>query len=229
MATRDTSICIVSKNEILREGLRRILTDTHFVVAETACDRDALVKALDDRLIPDLIIVEAASNADGLESCRQLRAAFASSRLVLLAEDYSIETTSRAIAVGIDGYLAKEISCEPLVGALRLVVLGEKVVPSQMVDALSTTCWPQAGDAWPVSANDVRLSDREIDILRCLTRGDANKLISRQLVITEATVKVHIKAILRKLSVLNRTQAAMWAVSRGLTDKPQFAARAAQS
>ena len=61
------------------------------------------------------------------------------------------------------------------------------------------------------------LSNREIDILRCLLDGDPNKVISQRLRIADATVKVHIKAILRKLNVQNRTQAAMWAASRGLT------------
>ena len=213
--SNDTNICVVSKSEILREGLRRILTDNQFVVAEVANDSAALMALLDGKPAPDLIVIESAG-AHGLENCRQLREAFASSRLVLLAEDYSIESTSRAMAVGIDGYLAKEISCAPLVGALRLVVLGEKVVPSQMVEALSLAHWQPASENWLANTSDVRLSEREVEILCCLTRGDANKLISRQLVITEATVKVHIKTILRKLSVLNRTQAAMWAVSRGL-------------
>jgi two-component system nitrate/nitrite response regulator NarL len=62
----------------------------------------------------------------------------------------------------------------------------------------------------------VNLSDREIEILKCLVAGEANKVISRRLLITEATVKVHIKAILRKLHAINRTQAAIWAVVRGL-------------
>ena len=63
---------------------------------------------------------------------------------------------------------------------------------------------------------DVNLSEREIEILRCLILGYANKVISRRLDISEATVKVHVKAILRKLRVSNRTQAAIWAVKRGL-------------
>ena len=63
---------------------------------------------------------------------------------------------------------------------------------------------------------DVNLSVREVETLRSLVRGEPNKIISRRLGITEATVKVHVKAILRKLKVVNRTQAAIWGVSRGL-------------
>jgi two-component system nitrate/nitrite response regulator NarL len=213
--SNDTNIGIVSKSEILREGLRRVLTDNQFVVAGAASDSTALVSMLSGKPPPDLIIIEVAAGSSDLENCRQLRETFGSSRLVLLAEDYSIESTLRAMSVGIDGYLTKEISCAPLVGALRLVVLGEKVMPSQTVEALSATHWQPASGHWLANTNDVRLSEREVEILCCLTRGDANKLISRQLVITEATVKVHIKTILRKLSVMNRTQAAMWAVSHG--------------
>jgi len=122
------------------------------------------------------------------------------------------------MVAGIDGYVAKQIGCEPLIGALRLVALGEKIVPSQTVIALAKKPWRTGGGDWLTCNNNVQLSEREREILVCLTRGDANKIISRQLTITEATVKVHIKAILRKLNVMNRTQAAMWAVTHSTPD-----------
>lgn len=211
-----TEIVVVGRNEIAREGLRRILTEWGFDVVSTASSATALVESTAGSNPPGLVIVDSTSNASSNECCAQLREAFPQTRLVVMSEDYSVEAISRAMAAGCDGYLAKEMSCKPLIGALRLVALGEKIVPSQTVNALAETPWRMVGDDWAANCADVRLSDREAEILRCLTRGDANKLISRELVITEATVKVHIKAILRKLGVMNRTQAAMWAVAHGL-------------
>lgn len=121
----------------------------------------------------------------------------------------------REFATGsIDGYLVKELSCDRLAGALRLTALGEKVLPSQIAASLGRA--PAISRCWDGATNGSNLTTREVDILRCLVEGEANKVISRRLSIADATVKVHIKAILRKLRVRNRTQAAIWAVGRGL-------------
>jgi two-component system, NarL family, nitrate/nitrite response regulator NarL len=214
-------IAIIGKNEIVREGLRRILIERDFSVVHAVSSCAALRTATADHQHDvNMIIVDSTSHAEGQATCRQLREAFAASRIVLLGEDFSVQTTSEAMSVGVDGYLAKEISCEPLARSLELIASGEKVMPSQMVAAMMETEWRQSPDDWMATANDVHLSEREIEVLRCLTRGGANKTISRELAITEATVKVHIKAIMRKLSVMNRTQAAIWAVSRGVAEAP---------
>lgn len=218
------SIAIVGRNEIAREGLRRILSESGFDIVGTASSATSLIEASEPGDPPGLIIIDSSSSASSNACCAQLREVFPDARIVVMSEDYSVESIARAMAAGCDGYVAKEISCKPLVGTLRLVALGEKVVPSQTVTALTEMPWRMVGDDWATNCADVRLSDREAEILRCLTRGDANKLISRELVITEATVKVHIKAILRKLGVMNRTQAAMWAVAHGLHSVDRVAA-----
>lgn len=212
-------ISILGRNEIVREGLRRILTEQSFNVQSVVPDPDELKHEntnSDDRC---LFIVDSASDTDGLDACRKLRERFPDGRVVLMADDYKLDTIARAFDAGAHGYLVKAISCEPLAGALELVALGEKVVPTQIVESLAHLRWrPQSGD-WESSKAAANLSDREIEILQCLVHGEANKIIARRLDITEATVKVHIKAILRKLHVLNRTQAAIWAVLRGLSDE----------
>ncbi len=216
----DVHIAIVGKNEIVREGLRRILVERGFGVVETAAGCAELRAAANDHCQIDMIIVDSQSTIEGPGVCRSLREAYPDARIVLMGEDCSVRTTSEAMSAGVDGYLARQISCEPLARSLELIASGEKVVPSQTVAAMMATDWRSASDDWMANAGDVHLSAREIGVLRCLSRGDANKLISRELAITEATVKVHIKAIMRKLSVLNRTQAAIWAVSRGIAQSP---------
>lgn len=208
-------ILVLGRNEIVREGLKRILVDQFFRV-EAMTPEQALSTGVSGDCEPHLIIVDGASNTESIETCRSLRERYPSARLVLMGESHGIDNIAAAFAAGVDGYLIKAIPCEPLVGALKLILMGEKIVPSQTVDALVDprsrfTCGNR--EAMRAGAN---LSDREIEILECLIMGEANKLISRRLTITEATVKVHVKAILRKLRVQNRTQAAIWAVNRGL-------------
>ena len=205
-------VSILGKSEIIREGLRRILVDQGFAV-------DAVESSHADfgQVISDVIIVDAHELDDGIESCLALHQRYPNSRIVLMMDQYHIEDVARAFATGaVDGYLVKAISCAPLAGALRLIAMGEKVLPSEVAESLTHSI-PQI--MWSGQENGLSgtpLSDRETEILRCLLDGDPNKLISRRLGIADATVKVHIKAILRKLRVRNRTQAAIWAANRGL-------------
>lgn len=208
-------VIILSKNEILREGLRRILADQGFEVDLTASRMAELGSAIASGavLLVDVVVFE-----EGLHTCQALRDKFPDQKIVLMTDEYSVENVTRAFSTGaIDGYIVKAMSCEPLAGALRLISLGEKVIPSQVVDSLSGALYRSTTPNWQARCAGANLSTREVEILRCLVDGDPNKVISRRLSITDATVKVHIKAILRKLHVKNRTQAAIWAVERGLS------------
>jgi two-component system nitrate/nitrite response regulator NarL len=214
-ATAGVDVVIVGRNEIVREGLRRILADQGFSVLATQPDHPVFAAA-GEMGSPQLIIVDSPSVAEGIDICALLRAAYPEPRLVMIGDTYDLETVSKAFAVGVDGYLVKAIACEALVGALRLILLGEKVMPSQTLSALAKMSHQPGAMELCALPTDVDLTDRELEILGRLVQGEANKLISRRLLITEATVKVHVKAILRKLHVLNRTQAAIWAVNRGM-------------
>jgi two-component system nitrate/nitrite response regulator NarL len=155
-------------------------------------------------------------------------------RIVIFSERFDLEELFTAIASGGDCYLLKnEVSPEAILKSLELALMGETIVPQgfgQLLrdqaflgqDTLSPGQGPASclsGRQTPFLANagqtneSVRLSDKEQIILSHLTRGTSNKQIARELEITEATVKTHVKALLRKISARNRTQAAMWAVS----------------
>ena len=134
--------------------------------------------------------------------------------------DYEFDEVALAFGNGIDGYIVKEISCEPLIESLKLVALGEKVLPSQLARTLSDFHPRFESGNQHDTASAACLSEREAEILRCLTVGMANKVMSRLLNISEATVKVHVKAILRKLRLSNRTQAAIWAIKHGFEQQP---------
>lgn len=219
-------VSLLGKNEIAREGLRQILSSVNLRVKESLADASSLIASLN---VPategdaHVIIVDNCFDDGGIETCRAIAAVKSQARLVLLADHYSFEHVALAFQIGVDAVIIKEISCGPLVESINLVAMGEKVFPSQLADNL-TSCVPQSdvGD-WHDSVAVVGLSAREVDILKAIMVGKANKVIARQYDICEATVKVHVKAILRKLKVDNRTQAATWAVKHGLGRPVQLA------
>lgn len=213
---------LVEPNTLLREGLRRILSETAYDPVGLSSN---LMEALggqetDDRAF--LLIIDAARDLQ--ETCqqvRQLKGHQPLARVVMLVDDYDLAEVFAAFQAGADAYLMKSISCEVLLKTLDLVMLGETVFPSAVLDLLREQVLqkpdqveaPDAAKPGEDSVPAKGLSVRETVILRCLMEGDSNKLIARKFDITEATVKVHVKAILRKIHAKNRTQAAIWAAS----------------
>ena len=223
------NIAIISQNEIEGEGLRRILTEQSFEVVGVHRDHFGIDLASlgepSDRI--PLVIIDANSEEDGLETCRYVHEHWPECKIVIMAADCQSRAVAEAFQAGIDGYVGKHISCASLAEMLKLVALGEKMIPSQVIFDLASLRADGGLDEMKVSTGDANLSDREIEILKGLIRGEPNKVISRRLLITEATVKVHVKSILRKLGVMNRTQAAIWGMSHGLTGGSQPSAAAA--
>jgi two-component system nitrate/nitrite response regulator NarL len=225
------NIAIISQNEIEGEGLRRILTEQSFEVVGVHRDHLGLeLESFDDPSgsIP-LVIIDANSEEDGLETCRYIHDRWPHCKIVIIAADCQSRAVAEAFHAGIDGYVGKHISCASLAEMLKLVALGEKMIPSQVIFDLASLKADGGLDEMKVSTGDANLSDREVEILKGLIRGEPNKVISRRLLITEATVKVHVKSILRKLGVMNRTQAAIWGMSHGLTGGSQSSAVAASA
>ncbi|PSJ36391.1 response regulator transcription factor [Allosphingosinicella deserti] len=212
------NVALVGRNSIVREGLCRILADYGFTIRASVESSAALKGLADAQGGTDncLVVVDIGTDGsvDGIVGT--IHETFAGGRVVLLADQFDFETMLCAFRQGASGYIVKEISCEPLIMSLQLAATGEKVMPSQLADQLPTHVPAATTETAQKTIENAQLSDRETEILRCLIMGCPNKIISRQLDISEATVKVHVKAILRKIRVHNRTQAAIWAVNRGL-------------
>ena len=210
-------LLIIDPNKLFREGLRGLLSGTQFDVTHEASDLTEgleVVKAHDDVGIIILDFSDNGSDAE-LQMVKQMRATSDNVKLIVLTNEMSARLLARALNAGADGYLLKSLSSKALVQSLRLVELGEKVFPTKLATMITSgQLDPTAAEARVSSVKG--LSEREREILRCLLHGQSNKVIARQLDITEATVKVHLKAVLRKLNVSNRTQAAIWAISHGL-------------
>lgn len=224
MDTQFVSTLLVEPNTLLREGLRRILSETPYGLVASAASLEEARRMWTPDNQPFLLIVCASSDHD--EVCRQvqqIKEEQASARVVMLVDQYDLRQVLAAFQAGADAYLIKSVSCEVLVKSLDLVMLGESIFPSAVLKLVREQA-SQAEQAKETSGLEGQgdeeeklppkgLSVRETVILRCLMEGDSNKLIARKFDITEATVKVHVKAILRKIRAKNRTQAAIWAAS----------------
>ena len=213
---------IIEGNRLFREGLKNLIRDSQFVV-EREADSIASAKAyLDEGFLPQLVILDFQdSDSRVVENIRHLRENLKQARIVVLTYSLSANKLAKALEAGADAYLLSDMSAEALIQSLALTMLGEKVFPTTLAKLLIDGHIDLAGKEQAFASG--MLSDREVQILRCLANGDPNKLIANRLKITEATVKVHLKGLLRKINVCNRTQAAIWAVGQGIdkaTDSP---------
>jgi two-component system nitrate/nitrite response regulator NarL len=230
MIMQTFQIFLVDPSQLLREGLRRLLDDPSFTVSgEAGTLSDALGKITQDGT-PDLLLLDyTADDKQRLEEIRALRQRLPKMRVVVLTDALSSGSLAQCFDAGADGYLVKNISSVALKQSLRLVMIGEKVFPTNLASLLVNG----KVEARPAPIGDsgmAGLSEREIQILQCLLNGYPNKVIAHHLDITESTVKVHLKGILRKIRATNRTQAAIWALNRGLgAATPGQVARGAQS
>lgn len=218
LAEKEATIGVVGNSTLFRAGLASLISNMEFgEILEAAGLRDLanLSRAKGGRL-PGLVLIEIrAGTLDPVNLVTEARDLFPTARVVLMSDDIDMENMGGCFAAGLDGYLLKDIGRDSLADSLRLVQVGEKVFPSRlaaiMVDYTRQLIEPQ------ICMDKIRachLSEREAEILRCLITGDSNKLIARKLEITESTVKVHLKSILKKTQASNRTQAAMWALKR---------------
>ena len=199
---------LIEPNRLFRDGLKHLLNGTRFEVGAEFNTVDLALTAAETAETPDLVISGQAVTDEA--DLRALREAFPTARIVVLADDLSVDVLRAAMGGGADGFLSKSVSPEALIQSLQLVMLGEKVFPTNLAAMLL--------DIIAAPRHSLRgLSPREQEILQALVTGASNKMIAYKLGITEATVKVHLKTLLRKIDVNNRTQAAIWAMNNGFT------------
>ena len=213
---------LISDSALLRSGLQHILQDTPFAIAEAASVTGP--KRLDHCAVNTaLMIIDASQNTGRvLEVIRQVQERSPETRIMALADQFDLGFVRMAHEAGVTGFCSTASGPEVLIKSLELVMLGESVLPPVVLRLLMETA-PQKREQ-PLQDNtaepklsdlkECKLSAREAQILGCLKEGAPNKVIARKFDVTEATVKVHVKAILRKIGVANRTQAAMWASER---------------
>jgi len=210
------SVYLVDRATLFRDGIKRLLSDAGFVVKREASHLQDLLVRSDGEDVPNVVLTDiAASDPLFPQHLSALRDRYPDVRIVILTDELSPDRIAVAVQCGVDGYLLKDISVDALRQSLQLVVLGEKVMPADLATSVSGG---EDLEARRRSHKAVlsKMSGRETEVLRYLLQGLSNKAIGNQLNISEGTVKVHLKGILKKINVRNRTQAVIWAMVNGI-------------
>jgi two-component system nitrate/nitrite response regulator NarL len=216
------SVTVLGARALFRAGLVDLLSAIGFTPIEEADDAAELRRRLGDSSPKDMLITALARGGGAIsDTVRDIRTWLGAAKVVCLVPEFDLDEMRACFAAGASGYVLESITREALRESLRLVDAGEKVFPSELAlqfPMLTAKAGTSEGET-PASPETV-LSSREIEILQCLANGQSNKAIAKNLAIAEATVKVHVKRILRKANATNRTQAALWAIATGLAAAP---------
>jgi DNA-binding NarL/FixJ family response regulator len=214
------SILLVDDQRLLREGLRTLL-ELHKdlrVVGEAGDGNEA--ERLVELLRPQIVLMDLRMpRRDGVTATRRITTRWPEVRVLVLTTYDDDELVFRSIESGASGYLLKDVGSDALADAIRAASRGESPlqpsVARKVLQRLRADRGPEPADG-PAVATDA-LTSREIEVLRLLGTGAANREIAERLSLTEGTVKNYISAILAKTGLRDRTQAALFAVRYGLT------------
>jgi two-component system, NarL family, nitrate/nitrite response regulator NarL len=212
------SLAVFDLSPLFRAGLAALAITMGFDPVDQAADLDDLIGRDDDAMRPDLMLIGLPPDLADLPALMEgIRIWAPDTRVVVIAPSLDATALGACFAAGASGYLIESISREGLKHSLGLVNAGENVFPSELASALSSSRFRSRGSAEiRRELRELRATDREVDILRCLANGESNSVIAKRLGISETAVSADIRHILRKLRVSNRTQAALWAVAKGL-------------
>lgn len=205
---------LVDDHPLLRKGLAQLISlEDHLTVScEASSGEEAL--SLAATCLPDLILIDLnMKGMNGLDTLRCLRQAKITSKIVMFTVSDNETDVLQALKFGADGYLLKDSEPEEVIEKISKAIDGELVLSAPLTQIIARSIQQSSS----TSSIFEKLTKREVEILRHITRGDSNKVIGKALGITEATVKVHIKNLLKKLSLRTRVEAAVWAVRNKIT------------
>jgi NarL family two-component system response regulator LiaR len=209
-------VLIVDDHAVVRRGLRTFLElqDEIEVVGE-AEDGGEAVAAVEE-LAPDVVLMDLVMpRVDGIEAIRQVRERRPATRVIALTSFIDDDKLFPAVRAGAAGYLLKDVQPQELVAAIRTVHGGESLLHPAAAARLMAEVASDDGRADPAAL----LTRREREVLVLIARGLPNKVIARDLGVSEKTVKTHVSNLLGKLGLTDRTQAALYAVREGLLPK----------
>ena len=216
-------ILVVDDHTLFRRGLTALLQrEPQFEVVGDAGDAGQAQRRAEE-LQPDLILLDNhLPGVNGVDALPALLGAAPGVRILMLTVSEDENDLAAALRGGACGYLLKTIEGDALAAAIRRAMRGESVIADDMTGKLVAAFRGAGAPAVPpapaAAASKVdTLSQRELDILRGIARGQANKAIARALGIAETTVKIHVQHILRKLDVSSRVHAAVIASEQGLS------------
>ena len=216
------TVLVADDHALFRNGLASLLADNGVEVVGQAVDGlDALVQARAKR--PDVILMDVRMpHYDGVEAARLILQELPATKIVMLTVSDSDEDLFAAIRAGVAGYLLKNVAPDDLLRLLQGIADGEAPISGAVASRLllqfaSKRDKPPAPRLQP--PGERLLTERELQVLRCIAAGNSNREVGKILAISENTVKNHLRRMLEKLHLDNRVQAVTWAIRHGLVQE----------
>ena len=207
-----TSVLIADDQEMVRKGLVSLFTESAVRICGEASTAEEAVR-LARKLKPDVVLLDVRfGDTDGLEAIKRIRSAAPAARVVMLSAFDNPTYVARAVAAGAHDYLLKSVSRSELIAAVEGAAAGETPARAGEMRRMAG----QMARRDRSGNSDVPLTPRETQVLRLIAMGLSNREIADALEISVETVKEHVQNLLRKLSLNDRTQAAVWALRHGL-------------
>ena len=215
VATQAVRVLVVDDQTLFRTGLTSLLNadERVDVVAQAVDGADAVKQAA--RVKPDVVLMDIKMpNMDGIEATRQIVEALPGIKVLMLTTFETDSQVIQALKAGASGYVLKDSTAAAIVSSIVAVMSGERVMASAVANRVLEML---TGTATPKEFYD-GLTNREIEILKLLATGMANKQIAYRLKISEKTVRNHVSNMYEKLGIYDRSQAVLYAVKKGLVD-----------
>lgn len=231
MKSNQSTVVVVEARLLVREALKSLMVrNSYRVICDVGSATDIPAAAVSDE--PKLVILGTQSADSAIAGAVAIRKLWPNSKIILLYEHILLADFQRLLTSQIDGCIPLSVSSDTLIGTLDMIAIGDlRVMIAPDANSLPIqSAQPDDPNQSEIKAETLQsdhaerhpvLSQREVQILDGVVKGYANKVIARSCDITDATVKVHMKSILRKIRVANRTQAAIWALENGHT-APNF-------
>ncbi|HKW60280.1 MAG TPA: response regulator transcription factor [Candidatus Dormibacteraeota bacterium] len=215
VATKAARVLIADDQTLFRAGLARLLDEDPRVevIGQAVDGRDAV--KLGAKLKPDVILMDLKMpNVDGIEATRQIIEADPAIKVVMLTTFETDSQVIQALKAGASGYVLKDSSAQAIVSSIVAIMSGERVMAGAVANRVLEML---TGTTTPKEFYD-GLTSREIEILKLLANGMANKQIAYRLKISEKTVRNHVSNTYEKLGIYDRSQAVLYAVKKGLVE-----------
>lgn len=206
-------IMIADDHSMIRQGLKQLLElEKEFRVVAEASDGVECLEKL-DKTVPDILLLDInMPRMNGLEVLKKLKEDNREIHILVLTVHNEVEYLLKVIDIGVHGYLLKDADFQELKKAIHCIVNGEDYIQPNLIPLLNAKIVERNTDTVMIES----LTKRELEVLKLLAHGMYNKEIAQKLTISERTVKNHVSSIFKKIEVMDRTQAAVFAIKNNL-------------